>query len=112
MLDEAQTIKRIYRLHADLCKTLADPTRLEILNLLRNGEKSVSELAALTNVRQATISQHLAILRQKGVVLTRKDGVNIFYSVKNPKIIEASDIVKAVLFEQISEMKTLTTNVR
>ncbi|MDQ1280710.1 MAG: hypothetical protein QG670_1973 [Thermoproteota archaeon] len=109
---EAKIAKKIYRLHAELCKTLADPTRLEVLNLLRNSEKSVGELAALTSVRQATISQHLAILRQKGVVLTRKDGTNIYYSVKNPKIIEASDIIKAVLFEQITEMETLTANAR
>ena len=111
-MDEAQALKKIYRLHAELCKTLADPTRLEIINLLRNGEKSVGEIATLIGVRQATISQHLVILRQREVVPTRKDGANIFYSIKNPKIIEASDIIKRVLSEQLTEMATLAANKR
>ena len=109
-MDESETAKEIYRLHAGLCKTLADPTRLEILNLLKDEEKSVGELVTLTGVRQATMSQHLAVLRQRGVVLTRKDGATIYYSIKNPKIIEAYEIIKAVLFEQINEMKKLVVN--
>jgi ArsR family transcriptional regulator len=103
----AQVDKRIYKLHAELCKTLANPTRLEILSLLRDGEKSVSELTALTGVRQATISQHLAVLRQRGVVSTRKEGVNIFYKIANPKITKACDIIREVLFEQMAEMEKL-----
>jgi ArsR family transcriptional regulator len=76
--------------------------------LLRDGEKSVSELASLTSVRQATISQHLAVLRQRGVVSTRKDGANVFYKIANPKIIEACDIIREVLFEQMVEMEKLS----
>lgn len=102
-----QVDKRIFKLHAELCKTLANPTRLEILSLLRNGEKSVGELTALIGVGQATISQHLAVLRQRRVVSTRKDGVNIFYKIKNPKIVEACDIIRKVLFEQLTEMEEL-----
>jgi ArsR family transcriptional regulator len=99
---------KIYELHAELCKTLSNPIRLEILSLLRDGEKSVSELASLTSVRQATISQHLAVLRQRGVVSTRKDGANVFYKIANPKIIEACDIIREVLFEQMVEMEKLS----
>jgi ArsR family transcriptional regulator len=100
--------RRIYELHAELCKTLSNPIRLEILSLLRDGEKSVSELASLTTIRQATISQHLAVLRQRGVVSTRKEGANIFYKIANPKIIEACDIIREVLFEQMAEMEKLS----
>ena len=64
--------KKVYQLHAELCKTLANPIRLEFLSLLRDGRKSVRELAALAGVRQATVSQHLAVLRQSGVVSTKK----------------------------------------
>jgi ArsR family transcriptional regulator len=108
----AQVDKKIYKLHAELCKTLANPTRLEILSLLRDGEKSVTELTALTGVRQATISQHLAVLRQRGVVSTRKDGVNIFYKIANPKIVKACDIIREALFEQLAEMEKLVKVVR
>ena len=104
--------RKIYQLHAELCKTLANPIRLEILSSLRDGERSVNELAALTGVRQATVSQHLAVLRQRGVVSTRKDGASIFYKIANPKIIEACNKIREVLFEQLAEMKELVTEVR
>jgi len=94
-------------LHAELCKTLSNPIRLEILNFLRDGEKSVGQLASVTGVRQATVSQHLAVLRQRGVVATRKEGANIFYAIANPKIVEACDIIRQVLFEQLAEMEKL-----
>jgi ArsR family transcriptional regulator len=102
-----QTDQRILELHAELCKTLANPIRLEILSLLRDGEKSVGELTALTGVRQATISQHLTVLRQRRVVSTRKKGTNIFYRVTNPKMIKACDLIREVLFEQLAEMEKL-----
>lgn len=104
---DVQIDKRIYKLHAELCKTLANPTRLEILSLLRDGERSVSELTALTGVRQATISQHLTVLRQRMVVSTKKKGANIFYNIANPKIVKACDIIREVLFEQLAEMEKL-----
>jgi ArsR family transcriptional regulator len=107
-----QVDKRIYELHAELCKTLANPIRLEILSLLRDGERSVSELTALTGDRQATISQHLAVLRQRRVVSTRKRGANIFYKIANPKIIKACNMIREVLFEQIAEMETLAQEAR
>lgn len=99
--------KKIYRMHAEVCKTLSNPIRLELLSLLRDKERSVGELTALVGIRQATVSQHLAVLRQKGVVLTRKDGANIFYKVANPKIIVACDTIREVLFEQLAEMEKL-----
>ena len=97
--------RRIYQLHADLCKTLSNPIRLEILSLLRDRECSVNALATLTHVRQATVSQHLAVLRQRGVVSARKEGANIFYNIANKKIIEACDIIREVLFEQMAEIE-------
>jgi len=99
--------RKIFQLHAELCKTLSNPIRLEILNLLREGEKSVNELATTTGIRQATVSQHLAVLRQRGVVATRRDGANIFYRIANQRIIEACDIIRGVLFEQMAEMEKL-----
>ena len=100
--------RRIYQLHAELCQTLASPTRLEILNLLRDGEKCVGELTSATGIHQATMSQHLGMLRQRGVVATRKEGSSIFYRIANPKIIEACDIIRGILFEQLAEMEKLT----
>ena len=92
---------KLFELHAELCKALADPTRLEILNLLSGGEKSVSELAALMKIRQANLSQHLAVLRQRNVVVTRKHGTTVSYRIANRKMIKACNLIRAVLLEQI-----------
>jgi ArsR family transcriptional regulator len=100
--------KRVYQLHAELCKTLANPIRLEVLSLLRDGKKSVGELATLTGIRQATVSQHLAVLRQRGVVTTNREGANVYYEVANPKITRACDIIREVLFEYIGTMKEIS----
>jgi len=89
--------------HAELCQTLASPVRLEILNLLRDGERRVNELAEQTELNQANVSQHLAVLRTKGIVATRREGTNVYYRVTNPKMIRACDLIREVLAEQADE---------
>jgi ArsR family transcriptional regulator len=103
--------RRLYQLHAELCKTLANPTRLEILTLLRDGEQSVTALTTRIGIHQSTVSQHLAVLRQRRVVVTRKEGANIFYRIANPKMVQACDLIRDVLFDQIAAMKQLTQHV-
>jgi len=76
---EKQKENRIYELHASICKTLANPKRLQILNLLRHKEMSVSELASLMEIREANVSQHLSVMRQKGILVAKREGVNIYY---------------------------------
>ncbi|MEW6222152.1 MAG: metalloregulator ArsR/SmtB family transcription factor [Candidatus Hadarchaeota archaeon] len=99
--------RKIFQLHAELCKTLSNPVRLEILNLLRDGEKTVNELVAATSLRQANLSQHLALMRQRGVVVARKDGVNVYYRIASRKIVRACALIRDVLFEQLAEGKKL-----
>lgn len=89
--------------HAELCQTLASPVRLEILNRLRGDEQRVSELAEATGLNQANVSQHLAVLRNKGIVSTRREGTNIYYRVANRKMIRACDLIRQVLAEQADE---------
>lgn len=89
--------------HAELCQTLASPVRLEILNLLRGDEQRVSELAEATGLNQANVSQHLAVLRNKRIVSTRREGTNVYYRVANPKMIRACDLIREVLAEQADE---------
>lgn len=97
------TEEKIYRMHAVVCKSLANPTRLRIMNSLRNGERSVAELIKLLGIRKTNLSQHLAVLRQCNIVRTRRKGLNIYYSIANPKMIRACDILRDVLFEQLRE---------
>ena len=91
-----------YNLHAEMCKTISNPRRQAILDTIREGELTVSELIERTGISQANLSQHLAILRSKGVVKTRRDGNNIYYSLSNLKIIEAYDLISEVLEDSTS----------
>ncbi len=88
-----------YNLHAEVCKTISNPNRQAILDTMRNGEMTVTELVNKTGISQANLSQHLAILRSKGVVNSRRDGNNIYYSISNIKIIQAYDLISEVLQE-------------
>lgn len=98
-----------YILHADICKTISNPNRQAILDIIRDGEMSVTELVHRTGISQANLSQHLAILRSKGVVSTRREGNNIYYSVSNPKILKAYDLISEVLEEMLlSKHKTVS----
>ena len=102
---------QVYALHASVCQTLANPTRLKILNALRDQEIPVAELARRTGTSMPNLSQHLAILRQRRVVLTRREGVTIYYRIANAKILQAFDIMRDVLFEQLYEGRRLVAAV-
>ena len=97
----------LFGLHAELCRALADPKRLRILYSLGGKEKSVSALADETGLRQANLSQHLAVLRQKGVVETRRKGQMVLYRVAFPKMVKACNLIREVLVEQAKQKRSL-----
>ena len=89
------------QLHASLCKGLADPKRLMIIEALRGGERSVGEICDELELPQANVSQHLAILRDRGLVTPRRDGQFVFYSLSSDKITRALDLLRQVMAEQV-----------
>lgn len=93
--------RQLYELHASICQTLANPKRLEIIDLLRDGEKSVTEIIEAMEISQANLSQHLTVMRQKGIVVPRREGVSVYYRLSNPKIIKACDLMRQVLLEHL-----------
>ena len=95
--------KTLYELQSEVCKTLASPIRIEILNALKDGEKTVSELVEILGVPKANVSQHLAVMRHKGILKSRREGINMYYSVSNLKVIEACILMKEVLVDQMKE---------
>jgi len=90
-------------LHSELCKTLANNKRQMILGALRDGELTVSELAERTGIAQANLSQHLGTMRAHDVVRARRDGRNVHYSIANPKLIQAFDLITEVMQESIDQ---------
>lgn len=97
----------IYELYANLCKGLADPKRLLIIETLRDAPRTVSEISAELDIPQSNVSQHLGILRQRGIVRTRRRGSNVFYSLGNPKVLRALDLLREVMNEQLAERSEL-----
>ena len=96
-------MKDILKLQAELCKIFANDKRLEIINLLREKEMSTGELMQMTGLSKVSMSQHMNVLKSKGVIAVRREGVQLYYTIDNPKIIQASDLMKDVLFEQLRE---------
>jgi ArsR family transcriptional regulator len=95
--------KTLFEMQSDICKTLASPKRIEILNALKGGEKTVSELVDILGVPKANVSQHLALMRYKGILKSRREGINMYYRVTNEKVIEACMLMREVLMEQMKE---------
>lgn len=97
----------LFKLKAELCKTFADPKRLAIINELRDGEKMVGEIAQALSTPHAVASRHLALLRNRGVVLTRREGTNVYYRLADPKIAAACDLIHQVLLNHLTENRAL-----
>ena len=96
-------MRDIYEVHAEMCKVFTNPKRLEILNLLRDKEMSVTDITKRTKLSQVNVSQHLSIMKSKGFVASKRRGKNIYYSITNPKIIKAFDIIREILAERLRE---------
>lgn len=105
-------MKELYKTHAEMCKVLSNPIRLEILHLLRYDELSVTELIKKSKLSQANISQHLSIMKAKGVVVSTRDGKNIYYRLANPKIVMAFDIIRDALIEKMKKDSKAVQNFR
>ena len=105
MIEESQI--ELFKLQAEICKTMADVKRLLIIHILREGEMSVGQLVSRLDLPQANVSQHLALLRERGIVHARREGTSIFYSLSSPKIAKACDMVREVLVDQLSQNQAL-----
>lgn len=99
--------KELFKLQAEICKTMANPKRLQIIYALKGAERSAGEIAAELGVTNANASQQLSILKACGVVHARRKGVNIYYSISNPKIVKACALMREVLMEQLEERQRL-----
>jgi len=91
--------KELFEMQAETCKVLANPKRLEILYALKDGEKTVGDLVDILGVPKANVSQHLSLMRNRGIVKTRRDGTHVYYRVCNGKVNQACALMREVLME-------------
>jgi DNA-binding transcriptional ArsR family regulator len=99
--------EQLYRLQAELCRVLAEPTRLKLLSLLSERPHAVKDLVEATGERQAKISQHLTIMRKLGIVRTQRVGTEVHYSLADPRILKACRITRDVLLQQLTQQAGL-----
>ena len=94
--------RHIFEIQADLCKCMSSAVRIEIVHVLRDGPQRVSEIARNTGYTQATISRHIGVLRNGGVVIAHRHAQEIIYQIANPKIVEICDLMREVLMAEAS----------
>jgi len=98
-----QVEKDLYNKHADFCKVISHPTRLQIIDILHDGEMTVTDLATQLQVAVGNLSQHLNLMKQRRVLESRKEGNNVIYRLANPKMIKACCLIREILFEQMQQ---------
>lgn len=97
----------VYQVKAEFFKTLSHPARIRILELLRDGERPVSELIPEVGIEPSHLSQQLAILRRANLVRSRKDGSSVIYSVTEPRLFQLLEVAKSIITSSLTETREL-----
>jgi ArsR family transcriptional regulator len=95
------------RFKAEFFKALAHPLRIAVLDALRKGEVGVNELCSLLKVEQSTLSQQLSVLRSRNIVVGRKEGLNVYYSVRDTTVFRLLDVAKEIFNNHLIDVKDL-----
>jgi DNA-binding transcriptional ArsR family regulator len=106
-----QLKQEISQLEANLCVALADPTRLLILYALNERARNVTELTNELGTTQPTTSRHLKVLRERGLVRTTRQGLNVIYELTDSRLIEALDLLRSVLRTSIAQKANLIAEI-
>jgi DNA-binding transcriptional ArsR family regulator len=97
----------LHRFKAEFFKALAHPSRIRILELLRSGERTVSDLQAHLDMDPSSVSQQLAVLRAKNIVQTRKAGTSVYYSVRDPQVLTLLDVAREIFNNHLIDLQAL-----
>ncbi len=99
--------KLIFQLHADTCKALAHPVRIEIIDLLGEDELGFGEISEKTGVVKSSLSQHLSVMISKGILLQRKVGLNSYFKLSSPKVAQACGLMREVLIHRLEKTQEI-----
>ena len=110
-MDTKALEREVTLLHERVCSAMGDPTRIMILYLLSEGEMYVNDIAEALEQPQSTISRHLKILRERGLVETERQGTAVLYSLADRRIIEALDLMRSILNDQVRAAAAITRNI-
>jgi len=94
---------KIYVYHAEMCKVFSHPKRLELIDILREKEMSAGALGEKLGLAAANLSQHLAMMKERRILVSRKEGNVVYYRIANPRLLQAFDLLREILFQQIRQ---------
>lgn len=109
-MESNQFIEEVSGLHAEICSALADPTRIMLIYAIDAKPSNVSELAAQVGISQPAASRHLKILRDRGLVRPIRLGANIEYRLTDDRLVEALDLLRAILRDRIAYRASIMEN--
>ena len=98
-----------YRLHAEMCKTIANPVRLAIIDVLQDQEMNASQLLEKIPISKANLSQHINLLQQKGVIVSRREGLHVYYQLGDLRILQACSLIKEILKSWVEKNQSIVT---
>lgn len=104
--------QELRRFKAEIFQALGHPTRIAIVEVLRDGELGAGKIIAQLGLEQANASQHLTVLRSKQIVVNRKEGNQVYYSLRDPALVEVLDILKRYFYSQLSETMSMLKEIR
>ena len=99
------------RFKAEFFKALAHPLRIAVIDALRGGESGVNDLCETLNVEQSTLSQQLAVLRNRNIVVGRKEGLNVYYSVRDTTVFKLLDVAKQIFNNHLIDVKSMLSEI-
>ena len=105
-------MSEISQFKAEFFKALAHPLRIRVLDALRQGEVGVNDLCARLNAEQSHLSQQLAVLRSRNIVEGRKEGNNVFYSVRDPEVFRLLDVAKKIFNNHLIDIRDMLSQLR
>lgn len=97
------TEKKIFELHAEVCKVLGHPLRIEVIDLLQYGELRFSDILEATGGLKSNLSQHLSVMSKKNILKMRREGQSNYYTLSSEKVAQACQLMREVLIDSLKE---------
>jgi DNA-binding transcriptional ArsR family regulator len=108
----AELSRPISELKAELFKALAHPARVRVLELLSDGERSVSDMQPIVGIETSHLSQQLGVLRRAGLLTTRKEGSSVIYAISDPELVALLAVAKRILINSLAQIQGLLAGLR
>jgi ArsR family transcriptional regulator len=101
------TNKNIFELHADVCKALGHPLRIEVIDLLQDKEQGFSGILEATGGLKSNLSQHLSVMTKNGILKTRREGQYTYFSLSSEKVAQACRLMREVLIDNLKKQQEI-----